>query len=103
MHDHLISTVATEHTCPCGTPVLTAVDSGMPARVDATPLVDRAAELAALLDGRWTYTHIRCGWLVHRDSHEITANVLDGPVHRQHRCRPRPLQTTIYDQIGAPK
>lgn len=101
MAEHLISTTTTDQTCQCGAHILVALDSGIRAQVDATPLQDRAAELAALIEGRWTYTHVHAGYLVHRTASEITAPALTGPVHRDHRCRPRPQQTTIYDQIGA--
>lgn len=97
MYDHLISTVATEKTCHCGITILTALDSGSPARVDAAPLPDRPAELTALIEGRWTYTRLHCGWLAYRDASTIAAPPATGTVHQEHRCRPRPIQTSIYD------
>jgi hypothetical protein len=99
VHEHLISTVAVTRICPCGARTLVALDSGSTARVDSDPLPDRAAELTALIDDRWTYSLIRVGWLVHRDADVIAAGTLDGPVHREHRCPPR--QPDLFDHIGA--
>jgi hypothetical protein len=98
--DHLISTIATEQTCRCGTRLLVALDSGISVRVDARQLPDRTAELTALVEGRYTFTRIHIGYLVLRTAGEITAPALTGTVHREHRCPSRPDQLTI-DQIGA--
>jgi hypothetical protein len=98
---HFASTPAAEATCPrCHRPILTALDEGLRARVDPTP-VTAAEEITALLAGRWTYTLLASGHLVHRDSHRITAGTLHGPTHAEHRCPPRPRQTSITDLIGA--
>lgn len=97
---HLISTTATETTCPrCHTPLLVALDDGLPARVDAQPLPDRAAEIAALLDNRWTYTRTHYGQLIHRDATRIAARTLQGTIHAEHKCE-GPEQLMIDDLIG---
>ena len=97
---HLVSTVTTEARCHrCHAPLLTALDDGVPARVDATPLPDRTAEINALLDGRWTYTHTANRHLVLRDEHRIATNALNGTVHAEHTCT-GPTQLTIEDMIG---
>lgn len=98
---HLVSTPATDTTCPrCRTPLLVALDEGLTARVDATPLPNRQAEITALLDSRWTYTHTRSNHLIHRDAPRIAAGTLHGPIHAEHRCGNRPQQLTIEDLIG---
>lgn len=95
---HLVSTTAAEARCDrCRRPLLVALDEGLTARVDATPLPDHSAELAALIEGRWTYTRIH-GQLIHRTAPRITANPI-GSVHAEHRCPKKPTQLTI-DQIG---
>ncbi|MEU5549224.1 hypothetical protein ABZ738_05595 [Micromonospora sp. NPDC047793] len=100
MTRHLISTTATPGTCPrCRRPVITALDDGIPARVDATPLPDRQAEIAALLEGRWTYTHTTNRHLIHRDAARITANTLTGTIHAEHKCTGA-IQLTLDDLIG---
>ncbi|MCX4474835.1 hypothetical protein OOK41_31745 [Micromonospora sp. NBC_01655] len=100
MRQHFISTTATEARCPrCHAALLTALDEGLPVRVDATPLPDRAAEINALLDGRWTYTHTANKHLVIRDEHRIAANTMRGTVHAEHKCT-GPTQLTIEDLIG---
>lgn len=97
---HLVSTTATEQPCPrCRRATLTALDEGLPARVDATPLHDRTAEIAALLQGRWTFTYTANRQLIHRDATRITDNHLRGTVHAAHKCVGYE-QTTIDDMIG---
>ncbi|MFI6160370.1 hypothetical protein ACIA59_10520 [Micromonospora haikouensis] len=97
---HLISTVATETRCHrCHAPILTALDDGVPARVDATPLPDRTAEINALLDGRWTYTHTANRHLVIRDEHRIASTTITGTIHAEHKCT-GPTQLTLDDLIG---
>lgn len=97
MADHLASTTATPSTCHrCGASLLTALDEGIRARVDATPLTDTQAEIAALLAGLRTYTH-QAKQLIHRDAYRIAAQTLTGRIHAEHQCPPRPVQSTIYD------
>ncbi len=97
---HLTSTVARGKPCPrCHKPTLVALDEGIPARVDAIPLADLQAEIAALLQGRWTYIHTTYGHLVHRDPNRIAANTIRGPIHAEHRCR-RNEQLTLDKMIG---
>jgi hypothetical protein len=97
---HLASTVATETRCPrCHAPLLAALDEGLHAQVDIKPLADPQAEIAALMQGRWTYTHTHWGHLVHRDATRIAGNTLRGPIHAEHRCQ-RNEQLTL-DTIGA--
>jgi hypothetical protein len=99
---HLISTPATAQTCPrCGAPILTALDEGIPARVDQDP-VDNAGEISAILDGRWTFVLTQFRHLVHRDAHRITAGKPRGTIHAEHHCT-RNIQTTIDDMIGQPQ
>lgn len=101
MTRHLISTVAGDHRCDrCRAPIITALDDGIPARVDATPLRDRQAEIAALLDGKWTYVLTINRHLIHRDADRITANNIAGTIHAEHKCT-GPAQLTFDDLIGA--
>lgn len=98
---HFASTTATEQTCPrCKARLLVALDEGLTARADAAPLTDPAAEIAALLDGRWTYTYTAFGHLVHRDATRIKANTIRGTIHAQHRCTGN-VQLTLDEMIGA--
>jgi hypothetical protein len=84
---HLVSTPAKAETCPgCRAALLVALDEGLTARVDATPLPDRPAEIAALLAGRRTYTRLRNNELVHRDADRIADPRLRGDIHAQHQC-----------------
>ena len=97
---HFISTPAQLTTCPrCKLPILTAHDEGLRVRVDLIPLPDRQAEIAALLEGRWTYTRTRNGHLVHRDATRIAAGTITGPIHADHKCV-GPEQLLIDDLIG---
>lgn len=100
MSQHFISTTAAETTCPrCRKPLLTALDEGIPTRVDATPLPDRQAEIAALLDGRWTYVLTINRHLTIRDASRITGGSLRGTIHAEHKCTGAE-QLTIEDLIG---
>ncbi len=86
-HQYLISTTAKQDCCPhCRRPILTALDEGQTARVDPTPLPDRQAEIAALLDGRRTYVHTANRHLVYRDASRITGNTIRGTIHAEHKC-----------------
>jgi hypothetical protein len=97
---HFVSTAATEKPCPrCRTAVLIALDEGVPARADAQPLADRQAEIAAILNGLWTYTLIGNRELVHRDASRIQDRTLRGTVHAEHKCAGR-IQLTIDDLIN---
>lgn len=97
---HLASTVAKPQPCPrCHRATLAALDEGLSVRVDATPLIDRQAEIAALLENRWTYTHTNWGHLVHRDPTRIAANTMRGTIHADHRCA-KNVQLTLDEMIG---
>jgi hypothetical protein len=86
MTQHLISTRASGGTCAaCKTSTLVAYCEGLRVRVDVTP-IDATGEVAALAEGRATYTLIMAGELVHRDQFRIQDPHLAGTVHRQHRC-----------------
>jgi hypothetical protein len=89
----MISTKVKTITCRCGSEIIYAVADGLPARVDPTPLT-LANELAALLDGRWTYA-LRAGELVHRDQWVIRAGIVGTSLHAEHRCPPRYTQPRI--------
>ena|SRR5687767_13343368 len=94
---HFVSTVATPSRCPrCRTPILTALDEGLTARVDLAPLRDRQAEIAALLTGRRTYNRLNIGHLVYRDATRIAGNSLAGTVHAEHQCDRQPQQLTLW-------
>lgn len=85
MTAHLITTEVTGGIHPrCGTPVLTGNAEGVFARVDLTPL-NRAGEIAALVEQLQTYTLTRLG-LVHRDACRIAGTALQGPVLAEHSC-----------------
>lgn len=97
---HFQSTRATEARCPrCRLPILTAHDEGIRVRVDLDPLPTPAAEIAALLEGRHTYTRLGNGHLVYRDAPRITGGTLRGPIHADHKCV-GPTQLLIDDLIG---
>lgn len=98
---HLITTTAKESHCGrCGAAILTATDEGLNARVDATPLRDRHAEIAALLDGRRTYKRALGGQLHYRDEYQLRKPDEPGQhIHAEHRCRPRSKQLTL--DLGA--
>jgi hypothetical protein len=97
---HFTSTRATPNHCPrCQAPTLTALDEGIPATVNPTPLPDRQAEITALLQGLHTYTLTSNAQLIHRDTTRITANTLHGTIHAQHKCA-GPAQLLIDDLLG---
>lgn len=97
---HFISTPATLSTCPrCRLPTITAHDEGIPVRADLLPLPDRRAEIAALLQGRTTYTRASNSHLITRVAERIAADTIAGPIHAEHRCAP-PAQLTIDQLIG---
>lgn len=94
MNRHLISTRAKPRTCPgCGAPTLTALDRGLPATVDATPIDPGPPEITALLAGKWTYILLTSGYLLHRDADRIHART-PGNIHAQHAC-PQPTLTDL--------
>lgn len=100
MSQHFVSTLTKETRCPrCHTALLTALDDGVPARVDAAPLPDRTAEIAALLDNRMTYIHTTNRHLIYRDATRITGNTIPGTIHAEHKCT-GPAQLTLDDLIG---
>lgn len=85
--EHLASTKATIATCHrCGTPTLTALDTGITARVDAQPLDTPHAEIAALLEGRETFTRTPGGQLIRRTAERIHSGWLKGTIHAAHKC-----------------
>jgi len=95
---HFETTTITEARCPgCHKPILVGQFEGLPARVDTKPLADRQAEIAALLDGRWTYVLTKYRQLWHRDADRIRSNTIDGPIHAEHRCDERAIQLTLFD------
>lgn len=101
MTAYLVSTTATDTRCPrCRAAVITAIDEGIPARVDATPLPDRTAEIAALLDGKHTYVLTDRRHLFHRDASRIAGGSIHGTIHAEHTCA-GPTQLTIEDLIGS--
>jgi hypothetical protein len=84
MSRHLISTIARRATCPrCQVELLEAIDTGIATRVDAQPITAQQ-EIAALLEGRWTYLH-RHQLLIYRDV-TIIAGDPTGTIHAEHRC-----------------
>lgn len=86
---HLASTTAEPTHCRhCGAPILTALDTGFTARVDAHPILP-SVELVVLLSGRRTYTHTHGRQLVQRTAARITANYPRGPLHAEHVCKRR--------------
>jgi hypothetical protein len=96
MSQHLITTRARNTTCPgCAAPILTAIDAGLPAHVDATP-IDPANEIGILLTGAWTYTHTTAGHLIHRHPDHIRTGQPTGPIHQQHKCPTPPLIPTTH-------
>ncbi|GAB7039724.1 MULTISPECIES: hypothetical protein [Catenuloplanes] len=99
--EHLLSTPAALSRCPrCRSITITALDEGIRVRADLIPLPDRNAEIEALLDGRRTYSRLRNNELAYRYPYRMKDPVLNGPIHAQHQCPPRPMQATIFD-IGA--
>lgn len=86
MSRHLISTRTQPQTCPgCGTPLLTALDAGIPTRVNAQPIPPET-EPDILLTDRWTYTHTQGKQLIHRTPEKITSAWPRGTIHPEHKC-----------------
>lgn len=86
MSQHLISTRAVEVDCPqCQQPVLRAVDEGLPAVVDATP-INPTTELHTLLDNRRTYARLHCRELAHRHAGRIRHGLVGDAIHAEHIC-----------------
>lgn len=94
MRKHLITTRAQPDTCHrCQHPILIGYAEGLSARVNATPLPDRDAEIAALLTGLHTYTRFSNGELAHRDANRIRDPYLSKrDIHAEHKCT-RPEQS----------
>lgn len=91
------STLAAPESCDrCRAPLLVALDEGLTARVNATPLPNRDAEIAALIQGLWTYTLTNNRHLIYRSAERITAGMLRGTIHAQHHCN-GPQQLTFDD------
>lgn len=99
--NHLATTPARETTCPrCGAAMLIGLAEGLTAKVDIDPLPDRLAEIAALLANKSTYTRLGNKELVHRDAGRITDPKLQGHIHAEHRCPPKPRQAALFDARG---
>lgn len=94
---YFVSTRADEKECPCGGLILAAIDEGRPVIVDAQP-IDRATEIQALLEGRWTFARLHSGELAHRHEGRIRHGLVGESIHAQHRCPPAYVQPTL---IGA--
>jgi len=102
MTDHLVTTRAKPATCHrCRDPILIGLADGLTARVDATPLPDRNAEIAALLAGLRTYTRFSNDELAYRDADRIREHHKRDPrlaprqIHVEHKCT-RPEQQTLF-------
>lgn len=98
-HDHLISTNTRAITCPrCGTALLAAHDRGRPVTVDAEPLPDRNAEIAALLRNLHTYIHAY-RQLIHRTPEKIRSGWPEGTIHVTHQCPQQQRQNELRAQL----
>lgn len=102
MADHLVTTRARTATCHrCQDPILIGLAEGLTARVDATPLPDHDAEIAALLAGLRTYTKFANNELAYRDAGRIREHqkrnprLAPRPIHAEHKCT-RPEQQTLF-------
>lgn len=91
---HMITTKTVEKTCRCGQLIYAGIAEGLPARVDVEAL-DRAQEITALLDGRWTFALTRWGALVHRHEGRIRTGYVGESIHAQHRCPQIYTQPTL--------
>jgi hypothetical protein len=81
------STRTTESRCPrCHASILTGLDEGLTARVDATPLPNPQAEIDAIIRDLRTYTLTQFGWLVFRDATRIKGGTPRGTIHAEHKC-----------------
>ncbi|MFE3449643.1 hypothetical protein ACFXJ8_11975 [Nonomuraea sp. NPDC059194] len=96
----MISSPAVLDSCPrCGGLILVAHTDGIPARADAAPL-DPHQELAAILDGRFTYDVQPLGlprkpYLMYRHSFRIARSTREWKVVATHKCPPGPHRPTI--------
>lgn len=82
---HLETTPALVHACKrCGRPVLYGLAEGLHARADIAP-IGQAAEIAAVIAGRSTYTLRRSG-LIQRDASRRADPTLAVPVLVAHDC-----------------
>lgn len=100
MTDHLATTRAKPDTCHrCHDPILIGLAEGLTVRVDATPLPDRDAEIAALLAGLRTYTKFANNELAYRDANRISEKrepwLAPRQIHAEHKCT-RPEQQTLF-------
>lgn len=85
-----------ERRCPrCRARTITGVTLPPGFAVEVDPAVlDPAAELEAILEGRWTYTlHTGADQLAHRGARQIEGRPAGSrvreSVHREHRCEGR--------------
>jgi hypothetical protein len=94
---YLVTTRAQPAACPrCEAPTLVGLAEGITARVDAAPLPDRQAEIAALLAGLHTYTRLSNSELIYRDASRIRDPRLNRrDIHAQHKCT-RPEQGELF-------
>lgn len=84
---HSITTAPSLTTCrSCNSPVLAATVRGLDEHVDTATLND-AGELAALLDGRRTFSLVAEDYLSLRTALDIAAGPPKRPVLAQHGCR----------------
>lgn len=98
---HLESTTITASECvDCGAPTYVCLVDGLTARIDRGALADPAAELTALIDGRDTFQLTLGRLLIARDADQITSRPDAAPIHRQHRCPPKPRQAALFDARG---
>ncbi len=104
-----LSTQASETTCRCGLLVMSAVDEGLRARVDARPLDEPvAAALLALTPPVRLYVLTPGRWLVERTYEGLTDRPR-GTLHAAHRCKGAPMNEPLalfdverVDQAHAP-
>jgi hypothetical protein len=83
--DHLVSTPARPGLCRrCGAAILSGLDEGVLATVDAAPL-DFVAEFAAVVAGRTTFALLGDG-LARRDADRISGGLVGRGVHAEHCC-----------------
>lgn len=86
----MITTTPSLITCRrCHTPVLAATVGGLDRHVDTATLND-VGELAALVEGRATFTLAAEDYLARRTVHHIAAGPARRPVLAEHNCRPTP-------------
>lgn len=87
---HLITTAPSLTVCRwCNRPVLAATISGVDRYVDTATLND-TGELAALVEGRSTFTLVAEDYLVRRTVHAIAAGAPRKPVLAEHACKEIP-------------